>query len=232
MRRFDEYTPLSDRVQVTRNLIHLAHDFIYSSATYGKIIISELYLPVKQKTIRPIKLGGMAGGEKYVVHNIIFKFAVDHLNLYRSDEAAAKVAGHELKGLLSYFNTSVDVCLPLMALVDYRGFRLSAISLLPINRKTVVYGSCDYGHTVFPGDPKLLRELRRAAKRQNIKEHIAGLRKQQSGLLYGPIDTEGHLASDGRHYLIDFSRVLPPQTPRTKVHMGHLFQLLRPEFVR
>jgi tetratricopeptide (TPR) repeat protein len=232
MRKFDEYTPLPERVHVTRNLIHLAHDFIYSSATYGKIIISELYLPVSQKTIRPSSLGGVAGGEKYIVHNIIFKFAVDHLHLYQSDEAAAKVAGHELKGLLSYFNTNVKVCLPLMALVDYRGFRLSAISMLPISPKTVIYGSSDCGHRVFQGDDKLIRELKKAAKRQNIKEHMAGLHVQTSGNLFGPIDMEGHVGSDGRHYLVDFSRVLPPQTPKRNVPMGHLFQLLRPEFVK
>jgi hypothetical protein len=37
---------------------------------------------------------------------------------------------------------------------------------------------------------------------------------------------------DGRFYLLDFSRVMPPQTPMRGVRMGHLHQLLRPEFVR
>ena len=32
------------------------------------------------------------------------QFAVDENNFYKSDYAAAKVAGHELKGVLSYFN--------------------------------------------------------------------------------------------------------------------------------
>jgi hypothetical protein len=36
--------------------------------------------------------------------DILFKFAVDENNFYKSDYAAAKVAGHELKGVLSYFN--------------------------------------------------------------------------------------------------------------------------------
>lgn len=32
----------------------------------------------------------------------MFKFAVDHNNLFGSDYAAAKVAGHELKGVCAY----------------------------------------------------------------------------------------------------------------------------------
>ena len=39
----------------------------------------------------------MLGGEKYITHGILFKFAVDHKGLFGSDFAAAKVAGHELK---------------------------------------------------------------------------------------------------------------------------------------
>ena len=54
-------------------------------------------MPDSKKTIKPLKLG-MAGGDKYIVHNILFKFAVDNAGLYGSDYAAAKVAGHELKG--------------------------------------------------------------------------------------------------------------------------------------
>lgn len=72
---------------------------------------------MKDKTIKPIDLGGQAGGssinrfsifflcsptlgDKYIVNSILFKFAVDN-GLYGGDDAAAaKVAGHELKVLL------------------------------------------------------------------------------------------------------------------------------------
>jgi hypothetical protein len=75
-------------------------------------------------------LGGFAGGEKYVVHNILFKFAVDVTGMLGSDYVAAKVAGNELRGLITYFNAGVpDLHVPLMALVDYLGFRLIAMSV-------------------------------------------------------------------------------------------------------
>jgi hypothetical protein len=39
----------------------------------GKIIIGELGLPIPQKTIKPVTVGGRAGGDKYIVLNILFK---------------------------------------------------------------------------------------------------------------------------------------------------------------
>ena len=52
--------------------------------------------PVKYKTIKPIDLGGVAGGDKYKVNNILFKFARDRHNLFDDEDAALKIAGHDL----------------------------------------------------------------------------------------------------------------------------------------
>lgn len=38
----------------------------------------------------------LMGGQKYIVHNILFKFATDDNQLFGSDYAAAKVAGNEV----------------------------------------------------------------------------------------------------------------------------------------
>ena len=82
------------------------------------------------------------GGQKFIVHNILFKLAVDYNGLFGNDYAAAKAAGNELRGLISYFNTGIsDLNVPLMALVDYRGFRLIAMSILPVGEETIIYGS-------------------------------------------------------------------------------------------
>lgn len=252
---FSINTPLNERIEVNRDLIHLAQDFIYSSSTYGKIvrydhlalicsrrsphlcvprlqIISEVYLPDEKKMVKPLKLG-MAGGDKYIVHNILFKFAVDSAGLYGSDYAAAKVAGHELKGLIQYFNTSLpELCVPLMALVDYGGFRLIAMSILPISERTIIYGSNDSGMTIHKAHPQLNAIMKEASQLLNIKEHMCGVVKATSQSLCAPADLEGHLGTDGRFYLLDFSRAMPPERPKRGVKMAHLFRLLRPEFVK
>ena len=97
-------------MEVFRNFMHLSEDFRYAALTIGKIIISEVlwflfsfsfiiphsspqvFLPDEKKTILPGKMGGRAGGKKYIVHNILFKFAVDSYGLFGgSTWAASKV---------------------------------------------------------------------------------------------------------------------------------------------
>ena len=84
------------RVQIFLHLSNLAQDFIHCAKTYGRIIISEAETPIEFKTIKPTKIGGFAGGDKYIVNNIMFKFAVDSHNLFDVEEAAIKIAGHDL----------------------------------------------------------------------------------------------------------------------------------------
>jgi hypothetical protein len=39
----------------------LAKDFVFNTRKYGVLIITEKFLPVHQKTIKPIDIGGIAG---------------------------------------------------------------------------------------------------------------------------------------------------------------------------
>ena len=51
--------------------------------------------------------------------------------------------------------------------------------------------------------------------------------------IYGPIDLEGHVGKDGKYYLVDFSRLFPPDIPQNfNNYSSYLFQLLRPEIVK
>jgi hypothetical protein len=77
------------------------------------------------------------------------------------------------KGLISYFNLGIrDLHFPLMALVDYLGFRLTALSVLPIRKDTIVYGSCDAGKTVHAASRRLTRKMNEAADVLNLKKHM------------------------------------------------------------
>ncbi|GAM22209.1 hypothetical protein SAMD00019534_053840 [Acytostelium subglobosum LB1] len=221
----------------------VANDFVYCANTFGKIIISERNLPNEQKTILPLKLGGIAGGYKYKCHDIIFKFVVDveiapGLWMYgdtsRSDEKAQKSAGHELKGLNHFMEYSNGLIrFPLMAVIDYRGYRLLAISNLPITKNTIVYGSNDGGKTVHNSDPLVEQEMKRMAELMCIKGHYVGL--NHPTLIYGPGDIEVHKGTDGRYYMIDFARAFPPEYPSEihgKVGRQIFYSMLRPELLR
>jgi hypothetical protein len=55
---------------------------------------------------------------------ILFKVALDYFSLYGSDEKSMKVAGHELRGLMSILSCGIqEINVPLMSLIDYRGYR-------------------------------------------------------------------------------------------------------------
>src|SRR5690606_28284939 len=71
-----------DSMMKFEHLAQLAQDFAYCAETYGKIIISEMMIPDDRKTIKPTALGGIAGGQKYLVQGILFKFSLDLHGLY------------------------------------------------------------------------------------------------------------------------------------------------------
>lgn len=67
-------------------------DFRTSASNIAKRIIDEAFLPLHQKTIKPVDVGGIAGGQKYVYDGIFLKFAIDLFGVYGGDYAAAKAA--------------------------------------------------------------------------------------------------------------------------------------------
>jgi len=113
-----------------------------------------------------------------------------------------------------------------MCLVDYRGFRLIAISILPISDSTIIYGTCDAGRHIYSNDERFNKLMKKAATKLNILPH-----RVKSQMLYSPADLEGHLGKDDKYYLLDFSRVFPPEAPISSIKNAHLSRLLRPEFV-
>eukprot|EP01091_Cochliopodium_minus_P008798 TRINITY_DN2050_c0_g2_i9.p1 TRINITY_DN2050_c0_g2~~TRINITY_DN2050_c0_g2_i9.p1 ORF type:complete len:1349 (-),score=401.15 TRINITY_DN2050_c0_g2_i9:136-4182(-) len=231
--KFQELMSLENSYEKYDGLRNLAQDFVYCAETYGRIIISEKCLPNEKKTIKPVGIGGIAGGEKYIIQGILFKFAIDFEGIYGGDEGAMKAAGHELNGLMTYFNQNIEgLHVPLMALIDYRGYRVTAISLLPIGKDTIVYGSFDAGNTVYDSEPKVNEMMEKLGKKMNIKGHIVGGKKKV--LIYGPADIEVHKGKgeDERFYVLDFARYMPPQTPKKSQWQKTLYQLLRPEFVQ
>lgn len=219
-----------DKNRYALSLISLVEDFLNKAQHYGKIIISEVFVPAKEKTIKPVSVGGVIGGEKFIVANILFKFAID-MGVFEGDHSsAAKVAGLELQGLRAYYGTHTPgLHFPLMAMIDKKGFRLIASSLLPL--KELIYGSNDAAHTIFRENDDLNKLIETASHRLNLKPHMCGLTPDRSKLMYSCVDLEGHMGTDGRFYLLDFSRVMPPVTPSRSKANSHLFEMFRSEFV-
>jgi hypothetical protein len=123
------------------------------------------------------------------------QFASDPRKIFDDQAPAAKVAGHDLKGLNCYVNCEIGgLCFPLMALLDYRGLRLIAVSLIPINRGTIVYGAQDASkpdRIIHDDDERLRNMMQLSARILNLKEHPC-VGKNGDKRLHSALDLEGH----------------------------------------
>ncbi len=86
------------------------------------------------------------------------------------------------------------------------GFRLIAMSILPVDKTTIVYGTSDYGATIHNDVPKLCSLVAQTAAEINIPTlfqcaiislvdidvapHRCG---KADTILYSPADMEGHV---------------------------------------
>jgi hypothetical protein len=241
-RRFQEIMQLSGPIKYIQ-MAALGRDFVQLAEVYGRIIISERCLPPEQKSIKPVALGGQAGGSKFMVQGILFKYALDvklsassgkEKWLYggkrRDDGAAMKAASNELLGLSAFIkcNSSNAIRFPLMSLIDYCGYRLVAVSTLPINSETIVYGSADAGRSVHNKDEFVMQAMQEFGHDLNLREHMVF-----NTAIMGPGDLEVHKGLDGFRYMIDFARTFPPEAPGEHPNPQCIFyKLLRPELVR
>lgn len=229
----------------------LAQDFVFTSEAYGRLIISEMYLLPSEKTVHPLKLGGIAGGQKFVCQGILFKFAMDvaldapngsQVWMYGGSEScneyAMKSAKHEFNSIvvvnnLRWQGVTRSLRVALTTIIDFRGFRLSCQALLPIGKNTLVYGS-DNGGTTHLDDPGFRTEMAKVCDKLNIKAHSFTPSGLPSRTVYGPVDLEGHRVGKA-HYAVDLARLFPPESP--KLGLSHkpraqFFRMLRPELVR
>jgi hypothetical protein len=148
-----------------------------------------------------------------------------------------KAAKHDLRGVISLYNCHIPkLRVALVALIDFRGFRLIAQSLLPISKKTLQYGSDDGGLT-FKSNPELAAMMQDAGNKLNLKAHAFRPHKQQDTefQIVGPADIEGHVGEDGQVYIVDVARLFPAETPHLALHRiprSEFFHVLRPELVK
>jgi len=228
----------------------LSSDFFHASSLYGEIIISELTVPSSLKSIQPVNVGGIAGGDKYIVDNILFKFAVDspigdqdstfmYGGLFQRNDLAMKAAGIEMRNMQTAMALGEqNLMMPLMCVIDYKGHRLIASSIIPINQNTLVYGSANGGRTVQKSDPKLNEIMKDLGAQLNLQEHRVGTRITGKDL-YMPGDIEVHRGLDDRYYILDMARMMPPEAPQRSedgkippnVYRRIFYQTLRPELV-
>jgi hypothetical protein len=228
------------REQRATAMCTLIADFTAFAERTSRVLVAELGLPDERKSIRPAKLAGVAGGVKYKHGNALFKFARCQHGLFGGDDAlAAKAACNELRHLnavaaaraklpgLRHLHT------PLCAVLLIGGHCVVAAAWTPLSgRQSLVAGSDDAGDTLQDPPPRMKALMETLGRHLSLAPHVVKDNKgvEHSVLIAG--DVEGHVSrTDGRLYLCDLARLLPPLPPRKGRAGDHLYRVFRPEFM-
>lgn len=231
-------TALKYAKPVTLEHIRKSKDLIISTNVSIPNANVPLVTDTKVEDGKKEKLGGIAGGEKEIHENIVFKIPVKR-KMYETFDYAMKAATLELQGFNTLVNLGIrDVYFPLAAVIDCFGYRVNANARLPINNDTLIYGSSDAGGTIIISDEGE-DIMRKVCDLLNLRSHtISGFSKKEERTFYGPFDIEVHLGFDNKFYIIDPARIMPSEIINNDANKkggikGSTFvYLYRPEFIR
>ncbi|KAL8500745.1 hypothetical protein ACS0TY_020362 [Phlomoides rotata] len=154
--------------------------------------------------------------------------------LAENEQATYASANNDLKGTKAYQEADVPGLYNLaMAIIDYRGHRVVAQSVLPgilqgDKSDSLLYGSVDNGKKICWNEDFHSKVLE-AAKRLHLKEHTVLDGSGNAFKLAAPVECKGIVGSDDRHYLLDLMRVTPRDANYTGP--GSRFCILRPELI-
>ncbi|KAK3158921.1 hypothetical protein QOZ80_2AG0143400 [Eleusine coracana subsp. coracana] len=166
--------------------------------------------------------------------HIVSDDASAEAQLADSEQATYASANNDLKGTKAYQEADISGLYNLaMAIVDYRGHRVVAQSIIPgilqgDKSDSLLYGSVDNGKKISWNE-SFHSKVVEAAKRLHLKEHVVLDGSGNPVKLAATVECKGIVGSDDRHYILDLMRV----TPRDSNYIGqeHRFCVLRPELI-
>jgi len=239
---------IQERIIRDRALFKFNCEFV-EAAMKGAIAIVD-------KTVPPINPLDPEKSHMFIYNNIFFSYALDGRDLYKDcggDRAAYNSINNDLKGIKAFNRADVKGLYTLAtAIVDYRGYRICAQSIIPgiLQREqisAVIYGSMDVVPTpetdannstattaVTPSskvasDPAFHELMCKVGKILGMEEHNVIDSTGNKAPICSPIESKGIVGTDGRKYILDLVRI----TPRDANFIGanHSFTILRPELI-
>ncbi len=136
----------------------------------------------------------------YIWNNIFFSLGFDVKDHYKElggDAAAFAATANDLQGVQAYATLDHEKLYTLgMVLVDYRGYRVTAQSIIPgilerEQEQSVVYGSVDFGKTVVSSE-KYHELLEKPCQQLKIYPHsvMSGKEPNEPVKLYSSFETK------------------------------------------
>ena len=208
---------LPERLLRERAFFKVHSDFV-SAATRGAMAVID-------GNVMAINPGEEAKMQMFIWNNIFFSLGFDVKDHYKDlggDSAAFVAPRNDLQGVKVYNAVDLEGLFTLGTVVlDYRGYRVTAQSIIPgilerEQEQSVVYGSIDFGKTVVT-HPKYLDLLQKAGNQLKILPHKVVNEKQEEVELCSSVECKGIIGNDGRHYILDLLRTFPPDVNFLKI---------------
>ena len=201
---------LPERLLRERAIFKVHSDFV-TAATRGAVAVID-------GNVMAINPGEEAKMQMFIWNNIFFSLGFDVRDHYKElggDAAAFVAPRNDLHGVRVYSAVDVEGLYTLgTVVIDYRGYRVTAQSIIPgilerEQEQSVVYGSIDFGKTVL-SHPKYLELLNKAGQHLKILPHSVINDKEETIELCSSVECKGIIGNDGRHYILDLLRTFPP----------------------
>jgi len=208
---------LPERLLRERAIFKVHSDFV-SAATRGAMAVID-------GNVMAINPGEEAKMQMFIWNNIFFSLGFDVKDHYKDlggDAAAFVAPRNDLQGVKVYNAVDLEGLFTLGTVVlDYRGYRVTAQSIIPgilerEQEQSVVYGSIDFGKTVVT-HPKYLDLLQKAGNQLKILPHKVVNDKTEEVELCSSVECKGIIGNDGRHYILDLLRTFPPDVNFLKI---------------
>ncbi|XP_048859564.1 clustered mitochondria protein homolog isoform X2 [Brienomyrus brachyistius] len=201
---------LPERLLRERAIFKVHSDFA-AAATRGAMAVID-------GNVMAINPGEETRMQMFIWNNIFFSLGFDVRDHYRElggDSAAHAAPTNDLNGVRAYSAVDVEGLYTLgTVVVDYRGYRVTAQSIIPgiLEREqdqSVIYGSVDFGKTVV-SHPKYLELLEKTSRPLKVQQHAVLNEKGAAAELCSSVECKGIIGNDGRHYILDLLRTFPP----------------------
>ncbi|XP_053176618.1 clustered mitochondria protein homolog isoform X2 [Scomber japonicus] len=201
---------LPERLLRERAIFKVHSDFA-AAATRGAMAVID-------GNVMAINPGEETRMQMFIWNNIFFSLGFDVRDHYRElggDAAAHAAPTNDLNGVRAYGAVDVEGLYTLgTVVVDYRGYRVTAQSIIPgilerEQEQSVIYGSIDFGKTVV-SHSKYMDLLEKTSRPLKVQRHNVLNEKNDSVELCSSVECKGIIGNDGRHYILDLLRTFPP----------------------
>uniref|UniRef100_A0A5S6QJU7 Clu domain-containing protein n=1 Tax=Trichuris muris TaxID=70415 RepID=A0A5S6QJU7_TRIMR len=202
---------LLDRLTRSRALFKVYGDFV-SAAVRGAVNV----INNNVVSINPCEEPKM---RMFLWNNIFFSLGFDIKDHYKTlgGDAAAFVSPLcDLHGVQAYFDADPEtLCVLATTVVEYKGYRITCQSVIPgildkdqEQEQCILYGSVDFGATVFSSD-KFDQLLEATAAEMHILPHKVQSENGDVVAIKTAAESKGIIGNDGRCYILDLYRHFP-----------------------